>query len=273
VDRDDDILTRDQIDLATDEVGGPRVVDVERFDGQMDARLGSNEPGLPGVSSLTLDLADLEPEQAVDGRDDVSRAFGVAVQVDPEESPLPERLEDVRGDLDPAVVPVRIEQPRRRGCQWTRLRSPAASAAMIATAYWIASMDTSSLGSWSTGVQSRSGERGVSGNAVCVVIADRIVSSRAMRSDAPGSGSHHARITTPNAASPRVTPRTDCEPPATEWTHRGRTTDACRPIGSSASPVDGARHRVVRIPGGFHDQASPVDLGDGRGVGRVLAVW
>ena len=29
---------------------------------------------------------------------------------------------------------------------------------------------------------------------------------------------------------------------------------------------------AVRIPGGFHAEASPDDLGDGRGVGRVLAV-
>ena len=206
----------------------------------MDAVLSAGQSSSTRVP-VPASLADLKPEKVIDPPRLGIGVWRIPIEIDPQKPTVAELADDLRRQLDIGVVAVRIEQPGRGTRQWIRLKSPAASAAMIATAYWIASMERSALGSPWTEVQSLERRSAVS------LIIVRIVAGSTHRGDAGEPIVHHARMTTHAQASVGVRRRTDCEPPATPRPRRSRTTDAPRRL-RSRHPQSAVRIQCRPLP-------------------------
>jgi hypothetical protein len=72
-----------------------------------------------------------------------------AIDVDPQQPLVAEGGNDLLGELDPAILCVRVEEAGGDATQRTKLSRPAAATAMKATRYWSASIVRSWGGSTS----------------------------------------------------------------------------------------------------------------------------
>jgi hypothetical protein len=154
--------------------------------------------------------------------------------------------------------------------QWTRLSNPAARAATIATAYWIASMMRSSPGSAVSAVHVRS-----CGSIVSVSMSWIIVSNAPCARKHGTRPPHRARITT-RARSARsrcaARLRAACNADAHAGTH-DRCATPSTVVMSQRTDERAARAACRRKPQEvLHAEANLIDPGDGRGPRGVLAV-
>jgi hypothetical protein len=233
VDGHHDIRAGDQVDLAPDQLADILGVALERLDGQVDAVLGPREPGASGISFIDSDLVRSDVEDLVDRGQCRFCVRGRSINVDPQQPLRAEGLDDLTRQLDPAIVPVSVEQARGGNAQWTRLSNPAARTAMIAVAYWIASMIRSSLGSPSSDGQGLN-----CGSTISVSIGGltRIVSPSTMRAEA----SHGPRASRPHhnaIARPPARPRSVVTASRMQRRSLARTHDVCAaPTTVGASP-------------------------------------
>ncbi len=108
MDRDDDVVDRDQVDLAADK-RGIRIVGILRLDGferEMEPLATPSESGMAGVG---FDASAFGFAQLQTRRDRVKRPAGVEVDIDPQQLPLGDIRQDVPVESYALVMPVRIE--------------------------------------------------------------------------------------------------------------------------------------------------------------------
>jgi hypothetical protein len=96
------------------------------------------EPGPSVVGRQPLEVGVGQPE-GLDDLDDVA-LLAATVDVDPQQSLVAERADDLLRQLDVAIAGVRVEKADRELAQCSELSSSAAATAMKATRYWSASM-------------------------------------------------------------------------------------------------------------------------------------
>ena len=147
VDGQDDVATREEVDLATDQARGCGVIGLHRFERDVEQLSGMCEPRAAVVVLQPLDVGVGQTERVQRLGERV--LFLTGIDVDPKQSLRPERPDDLLGQLDATVMGIRIEQPDGGVAQCTELSRIAAATATKATRYCSASIVRSSDGSTS----------------------------------------------------------------------------------------------------------------------------
>jgi len=147
MDGQDDVATREEVDLAADQARRPGVVGLQRFERDMEQLGGVGEPCASVVVSQALDVGFGQAERVQRVGEGV--LFLARVDIDPQQALWPERPDDVLGQLDATVVGIRIEEADGGVTQCTALSRIAAPTAMKAMRYCNTSIVRSSGGSTS----------------------------------------------------------------------------------------------------------------------------
>ena len=145
MDGQNDVATREEVDLAARQTRRRGVVGLQRLERDVEQLRGVGEPCATVIVAQALDIGFAKAERVQRVGEGV--LFLARVDVDPQQALRTERADDLLGQLDASVVGIGIEQADGGVAQCSVLSRIAAPTAMKATRYCNASIVLSSGGS------------------------------------------------------------------------------------------------------------------------------